>query len=125
VLAGCGGGDGRRATLGDACSRGNAGIAEIRPIVTLADSAPAVERALAVERAALSDVRGATEADDPLVRRLEQAATNARLFLAAARRADAQGSMSPLRTSAPDARRIVGLARDLVGQVCRRAKGAG
>jgi hypothetical protein len=107
--------------LADACRRDRAQLTQIAPVTSLADSTPAVLRALALERAALVDVRRAAGNDDRLARQLEQAIASARRFLASVQGSYAEGTMSPLRTSVPGARRVVATARQLVRRLCDRA----
>jgi hypothetical protein len=122
VLAGCGStSNGQKRTLAEACRRGSAQLTQIGPVTSLADSTPALLRALALERAALVDVRRAVGNGDRLARQLEQAIASARLFLASVQGSYAEGTMSPLRTSVPGARRVVAMAHQLIRRLCDRA----
>ena len=74
---------------------------------------------LGVERQA----REALGEGDPLARRLTGAIATTERVLALVEETDPllMPTMSPLRTGVPDARRSIAIARELVGEVCRRA----
>jgi hypothetical protein len=123
TLAGCGSsGDRHPSVFGDACRRGSVRVARIQPVVTLADAAPAVRQALALEQAVLLDVRRAAGPDDRLALQVARSIRSARAFLASVESPYAQGTMSPLRTSVPGARRVVATARELIRVLCARAR---
>jgi hypothetical protein len=120
LLAGCGGGGQAGAEpLGSACRDGRSALAQVLPVKRLADVAPSLRRVIAVEREALQAVGDR----DQLGVRLSAAIASAQRTLALIERADPllMQMMSPLRTGVPDVRRSVGIARDLVGELCRRA----
>jgi hypothetical protein len=81
--------------------------------------APSLRKVVAVERQA----REAVGEGDPLARRLSGAIAAAQRVLALLERTDPllMQTMSPLRTGVPDVRRSVATARELVGELCRRA----
>jgi hypothetical protein len=97
-------------------------VARIGPVTGLADAAPALRKVVAVERSALAAVLEVAGEDDPLAVRLRGALGAAERALAAIERSDPLqlGTMSPLRTAAPDARRAASQARALVLELCRR-----
>jgi hypothetical protein len=74
---------------------------------------------IAVER----EAREAVGEGDPLGVRLSAAIASAERVIALIERTDPllMQMMSPLRTGVPDVRRSVGIARELVGELCRRA----
>jgi hypothetical protein len=74
---------------------------------------------LGVERQA----REAVDEGDPLARRLAGAIATAERLLTLVEGTDPllMQTMSPLRTGVPDGRRSIAIARELVGEVCRRA----
>jgi hypothetical protein len=117
VLAGCGGAP-RSGAAKDACAGSRARLSSIQRVVTLADAGPAVRRSLVLDRAGLAAARRTLGSSDPLTLRFETAIGTASRFLAAARDADPQQTMSPLRTSVPGARRIVETTRQLYRALC-------
>jgi hypothetical protein len=122
VPVGCGGTSSSHGqALADACRRGTAALTQIPPVTSLADAVPALRQALALERAALGDVKRAAGRTDPLARQIEGAVASASRFLATIQGPYAEGTMSPLRTSVPGARRAVAMAHQLVRRLCDRA----
>jgi hypothetical protein len=120
LLTGCGGGGQANAEpLRAACRDGRSALAQVGPITRLRDVPPSLRRVVAVERQA----REAVAKDDPLARRLSAAIAATRRVLTLVEQTDPLllQTMSPLRTAVPDVRRSVATARELVGEVCRRA----
>jgi hypothetical protein len=120
LLAGCGGGGRANAEpLRAACRDGRSALAQVGAITRLRDVPPSLRRVVAVERQA----REAVGEGDPLARRLSAAIAATGRVLVVVEKTDPllMQTMSPLRTGVPDVRRSVATARELLGEVCRRA----
>ncbi|HEX6700660.1 MAG TPA: hypothetical protein VF101_08020 [Gaiellaceae bacterium] len=114
VLAGCGGG---AKGLAASCDRQRAALDKVTPVRNLTDAQEAIREVIAIERAAVDDLRAA-KADPRIVAAYERAVADARRLQLSLGTADPTQTMSALRMGPSAGRRTVERARLLVQRAC-------
>jgi hypothetical protein len=119
LAAACGSGSTTKASaLDETCKRETAALARVGPIRNLGDASWALRSVLGLERRALADVDATGKSRERLAARLRLSIGAAARSLRAIVGADAQQTMTPVRTGVVDARRSVTDAAVLLRSLC-------
>ena len=115
LAAGCGGK--AHSGLASSCDRQRSALADIQPVVNVAQAQQAIDRVIRIERRARDDLRAAN-ARPALEEAYERALADARRLRATLASADPTQTMSPLQIGPSGGRRTVERARLLMRKVC-------
>jgi hypothetical protein len=119
LAAACGSGSTTKASaLDETCKRETAALARVGPIRDLGDASRALRSVLQLERRALVDVDATGKSRERLAARFRLSIGAAERSLRAIVGADAQQTMTPIRTGVPAARRSAADAAVLLRSLC-------